>query len=265
MFLKKGTIAIWRVPYTWSKYFLKPSLLQCTSSCLWDELAIKNLGPKICKLMVNTRKKPFDFLNKQTTCKTKLFKISASWSWSVFSKRQKTFMFTFYNTILGINTRTSHFGLHVTGNCCFCSRKNPPENNDETFYTCSFPGHTSNWNGQCLQTCLPEVGFLTLTDKKNCGYWGCLGTAFLMLFLGLLSVSSSVFGIINSAKKVPFFHTLFAEFISLFWETCCSLCCNQPECQIAELSDPRLWMHSALNSPGCWRESTRLSRSSSGA
>ena len=29
MFPKKSTNAIWRVPYTWAKYFLKASLLQC--------------------------------------------------------------------------------------------------------------------------------------------------------------------------------------------------------------------------------------------
>ncbi len=36
MFPKKSTNAIWRVPYTWSKYFLKPSLLQCVLSAADD-------------------------------------------------------------------------------------------------------------------------------------------------------------------------------------------------------------------------------------
>ncbi len=186
----------------------------------------------MCKLMVKRCKNPLTWVNRQHAKRFSNYglgvcwepnfsKISASWSWSGFSNRQKIFLFKFYNTILGINTRTSHFGTHGTGNWYFCFRKNPPRNNYETFLHLFLSWSTSsNWSGQCLQTCLPEVGFLTLTDKTKLRLLRLLEKSLVdVIFAAVISFQFCIWDH-KLRKNVPFFHTLFAEFISLFWETC---------------------------------------------
>jgi hypothetical protein len=106
-----------------------------SSVSIREELNIKKPGPKIRKLLAKRRRKPFD-LSKQTTCLTffritgmvfignDLFsKIVSVWTWPGFTNRQKTFLFKFYNNILGLNVRTSHFGANVSRVCFFCSKK----------------------------------------------------------------------------------------------------------------------------------------------
>ncbi len=44
MFLEQGTMALWRVPYTWYKCFQKDSLLQCIGYTRWLSGVEKNRG-----------------------------------------------------------------------------------------------------------------------------------------------------------------------------------------------------------------------------
>jgi hypothetical protein len=102
---------------------------------LRDTLNIKKPGPKIRALMVKRRKKPFD-LENQRTVKTffringiqyvgnELFsKVVAVWTEQGFTNRHKSFLFKFFNNILGINTRTSHFAENGTRVCFFVRKK----------------------------------------------------------------------------------------------------------------------------------------------
>jgi hypothetical protein len=121
-----------------------------TSISLRESLNIKKPGAKIRGLLVKKRKKPFD-LEEQQTCKTffritgieyvgnELFsKICSIWNVSGFTNRQKSFMFKFYNNILGLNTRTSHFAVNVNRTCFFCSKNTPPAQCGRNFYSFIF-------------------------------------------------------------------------------------------------------------------------------
>jgi hypothetical protein len=117
---------------------------------------LKKPGIKIRELLLKRRKKPFD-LSKQTQTTT-FATVSGStipinavygsiisvWSNSAISNRFRTFLFKFYNNILGLNTRVSHFGTNVSRNCTLCSinQQSPTQNtlatvpvpvSDETF------------------------------------------------------------------------------------------------------------------------------------
>jgi hypothetical protein len=85
--------------------------------------------------MVKRRKKTFD-LSKQLTVKTFFritgidyignelsSKITSAWTEQGITNRQKSFIFKYFNNILGINTGTSHFAANGTRNCLFCSKK----------------------------------------------------------------------------------------------------------------------------------------------
>ncbi len=82
--------------------------------------------------MVKRRKKTFD-LGKQLTVRTfsritgieyignELFsKIASAWNEQGITNRQKSFIFKYFNNILGVTTRTSHFAANGTRNCFFC-------------------------------------------------------------------------------------------------------------------------------------------------
>jgi hypothetical protein len=94
---------------------------------------LKKPGLKIRELLLKKRKKPFD-LSKQTQTTT-FAKVSGSvipandtygfvisvWSKNALPNRLRTFLFKFYNNILGLNTRVSHFDNNVSRKCTLCS------------------------------------------------------------------------------------------------------------------------------------------------
>jgi hypothetical protein len=104
---------------------------------------IKKPGRK-CRLLLASGRN--DDISQQTTCKTffrllnteyignKAFSIAISWwNFNSLPYRVRMFAFKFFNNILGLNTRTSHFAVNPTRNCQFCilaNNANPP---DETF------------------------------------------------------------------------------------------------------------------------------------
>ncbi len=147
---------------------------------LRETLNLKKPGPKIRSLMVKRRKKTFD-LGKQLTVKTffritgidyignELFsKITSAWTEQGLTNRQKSFILKYFNNILGINTRTSHFAANGTRNCFFCCKKNPPVQTDKTFIHLFFDCPTvRSWQQQFFTRCFPEMGILDgMTEKK---------------------------------------------------------------------------------------------------
>jgi hypothetical protein len=200
---------------------------------LRESLNIKKPGPKIRALMVKRRKKPFD-LGKQRTVKTffritgiqyvgnELFsKIVAVWTEQGFTNRQKSFLFKFFNNILGINTRTSHFAENGTRVCFFCSKKNPPERHDESFihlfYTCST---VRTWQQQFILRCFPEMGNLDIETEKKLWLTGIYDDSFShFIFAAFLTFQFFIWE--NKLRKnVPSFHTIYTEFISNFRDVC---------------------------------------------
>ncbi len=103
---------------------------------------IKKPGPKIRECLVKKRKKPFELLKQSqsvtfsritlTDLPTNdvLGDVISLWSKNGFNTRIKTFLFKFYNNLLGLNTRVSHFDNTVDRRCTICkinqSRLNVP-------------------------------------------------------------------------------------------------------------------------------------------
>ncbi len=88
--------------------------------------------------MVKRRKKTFD-LGKHLTVRTffritgiegnELFsKIASAWNEQGITNRQKTFIFKYFNNILGITTRTSHIAANGTRNCFLFKKKSAGTN-----------------------------------------------------------------------------------------------------------------------------------------
>jgi hypothetical protein len=193
-----------------------------TTISLRDSLNIKKPGPKIRSIMVKRRKKPFD-LEKQQTSKTffqitgipyvgnKIFSsITAIWTVPGFTNRQKTFIFKYFNNILGINTRTSHFAANATRVCFFCTKKNPPEANDETFlhlfHTCSTP---RTWQQQFVARCFPEMGNLDALEEKKLWMLGIFQDSFSYFICSAILHFSFAFGKANLKKgHHPFTHCI---------------------------------------------------------
>ncbi len=101
------------------------------------------------------------------------------WNRSGFSNRQKTFFFKFYNNILGLNVRTSHFVPNGTRNCFFCSKNPVPQQNDETFlHLFHTYATTKNWQTTFIGRCLPELPALVAQDQKSLWFLGYLPDLF---------------------------------------------------------------------------------------
>jgi hypothetical protein len=141
--------------------------------------------------MLKRRKKPFN-LETQQTCKTffkitgilyigndTFAKITAMWNISGFTNREKTFIFKFYNKILGINTRTSHFAANPTRGCFFCSKLTPAVVTDETFlhlfFSCPV---TKNWHDQFMAAYLLTLILNDVALAKNLWFLGIAGDNF---------------------------------------------------------------------------------------
>jgi hypothetical protein len=129
--------------------------------------------------------------------------------------------YVFFSNILGLNTRTSHFGINVSRVCFFCLKKNPVVPNDETFihlfYNCNT---TRAWQAQFLTKCFPEFGLLPDNEQKKLWFLGIYNDTIVPFIVG--AVLSFQFCIWENKlrKNVPSFHTLYTEFLSLFIDIC---------------------------------------------
>jgi hypothetical protein len=92
---------------------------------------------------------------------------------SGFTFREKSLIFKFYNYILGINTRTSHFAANPTRECFFCSKMALAVNTDETvlhlFSTCLT---TRNWQEQFVALFISILGNLDANMAKKLWFLG---------------------------------------------------------------------------------------------
>jgi hypothetical protein len=99
---------------------------------------------------------------------TELFsKTVRLWCGSGFSNRYPTFVFKFFNNILGINVRTSHFGLNATRYCFFCTKdRNLTLTKAFCIYFLNVQLFTDGMNPSLTNLLSREVS-LTLTKRKS--------------------------------------------------------------------------------------------------
>jgi hypothetical protein len=142
------------------------------------------------------------------------------WNISGFTNREKTFIFKFYNNILGINTRTSHFAANPTRGCFFCSKLTPAVATDETFlhlyFSCPV---TKKWHDQFMSAYLPTLSLNDLALAKNLWLLGIAGDNFNLFLCSAILTFQFCIWECKLKKSVPSFHGLKMDFILLFRDT----------------------------------------------
>ena len=145
-----------------------------------DYQKVKKPGKKIRIAMAKHRKKCFDIKKAKATvtfCEVSGtvftdpdsygFRISI-WSTRGLLNRTRTFLFKYFNNILGLNVRLSHFVNNQQRGCTFCSLNNVGNLPDETFshlfYDCET---TKSWHLQFLREHFP-ANLFNNDAEKNC-------------------------------------------------------------------------------------------------
>jgi hypothetical protein len=201
-----------------------------TSVNLETSLNIKKPAQKIRTAFVKKQKKSFD-LSKQTTVVT-FFRITGidyigdevfarilkSWNFTG-SNRYRMFVFKFFNNILGLNTRTSHFGTNVTRCCWFCF-KSGRQDTDETFLHLFFTCPTvTAWHDEFITNFIVPQHPLNITDKKKLFFLGISsGDYNIFLSCAIFHFQFSIWEE-KLSKRVPSFITLKTRFLERFTES----------------------------------------------
>jgi len=89
------------------------------------------------------------------------------------NKPDPYFFFKFYNNILGLNIRTSHFVPNQNRNCTFCSASG--QMHDESFIHLFFDCHTTRgWQEKFVEKYILPRGDLTREEKIGFFFFGTL-------------------------------------------------------------------------------------------
>jgi hypothetical protein len=180
--------------------------------------------------MLKRRKKPFD-LEKQVFTVTFLriteteydngsnhSERMALWKKNGINNRMKTFIFKFFNNLLGINTRLSHFVDNWSRKCTFCNSKAEINQSDETFkhlfLDCKY---TMQLHNSFMQKYLPELGIVNYNDKKKLFFHFMLpNSEQFNSFIGIVLASFQYcVWEYKLMKKVPSFNTIEIKFCEL--------------------------------------------------
>jgi hypothetical protein len=111
------------------------------------------------------------------------------WNTGGLSNRIKTFFFKFYNNILGLNTRVSHFVANQNRCCTFCEGTGttvPDETFIHLFMECPT---TFDWHNEFLRKYLPHLVHMDLQQRTSLFFWGILpgeGTLNKFLILSIM-------------------------------------------------------------------------------
>lgn len=139
------------------------------------------------------------------------------WNSSGFYNRQKTFVFKYFNNLLGINVRLSHFVENQTRDCTFCSLSNR-QTNDETFVHLFLECETTkNWQSTFTSKILGFRNELTMNEKKHLFFLGELpgeATDNYFLIASILLFQSLIWEN-KLRRKTPSFNTLQISFFEL--------------------------------------------------
>jgi hypothetical protein len=157
-----------------------------SNTTLFESVGIlKKPGKKIRSLFLKKRRKAFE-LRTQGATETFLNVSGVSfpgekqygtaismWNGQGITNRVKVFLFKFFNNILGINTRLSHFVPNHTRGCTFCSTNGINPVPDETFVHIFFNCPTvRNWHDRFLFE-YTQIGYLRNDqERKNFFFLG---------------------------------------------------------------------------------------------
>jgi hypothetical protein len=157
-----------------------------SKTSLFEEFAlIKKPGKKIRKALAKKKRKAFEIRTQNCTVKfleltgtnfpgeKQYGSIISLWNGQGITNRAKVFLFKFYNNILGINTRLSHFVQNLSRGCTFCQLAGVNPVPDETFIHLFLECSTvRNWHNGFLADFFP-IGYLRdELDRKTIFFLG---------------------------------------------------------------------------------------------
>jgi hypothetical protein len=195
-------------------------------------LNIKKPAQKIRKAFVSKQNKTFE-LSSQTTV-VSFFRITgmeyigdAGFAWilkswnSTGTNRYRMFVFKFFNNILGINTRTFHFGTNVTRRCFFCFKAGR-DDTDETFLHLFLTCPTvTEWHNEFLNIFIAPLTPLNLENRKKLFFLGYFNNDYnSFLASAVLHFQFSIWEE-KLGKRTPAFITLKTRFLERFCESVC--------------------------------------------
>jgi hypothetical protein len=201
-----------------------------TSISLDTSLNIKKPAQKIRSSFVKKQKNSFD-LSKQTTVTTffritgieyignaEFSRIIKSWN-STGSNRYRMFVFKFFNNILGINTRTSHFGNNGTRHCFFCTKSGRPDT-DESFIHLFLQCPTvTGWHDDFIEKFIVPQQPLDILDRKKLFFLGTHnGNYNSFLAAAVFHFQFSIWEE-KLSKRIPSFINLETRFLERFIES----------------------------------------------
>jgi hypothetical protein len=146
---------------------------------------IKKPGKKIRKALVKKKGKTFEI--RTQNCTVKFLEITGTifpgekqygsiislGNGQGITNRAKVFLFKFYNNILGINTRLSHFVQNFSRGCTFCQLAGVNPVPDETFVHLFLDCSTvRKWHNDFLADYFPNGYLSDELDRKNFFFLG---------------------------------------------------------------------------------------------
>jgi hypothetical protein len=156
------------------------------------------------------------------------------WNCTGLTNRQKTFIFKFYNNLLGLNTRLSHFVINQSRGCTFCHGTVDPVP-DETFLHLFFDCPvTTSWHDKFLEKYIIGPANLTRGQRLQLFFFGIIPNGTRDNHFLAIAVILFQFCIWEEKlrKKKPSFHTI----ENLYLDTLRSLVqCNKKIRDAAEL------------------------------
>jgi hypothetical protein len=144
------------------------------------------------------------------------WEVGKDWNTGGLNNRVRTFIFKFYNNLLGLNTRLSHFVVNQNRGCTFCEgtvSTVPDENFIHIFLECPT---TFDWHNQFLRKYLPHLVFMDLDSRTALFFYGRLpgddtGTKNKFLMLSILIFQFCIWEEKLREKK-PSFSTIDLQF-----------------------------------------------------
>ncbi len=139
------------------------------------------------------------------------------WNAQGLTNRSKVFLFKFFNNILGINTRLSHFVPNHPRGCTFCVLNGTLSVPDETFMHIFFEcGTVRSWHDGFLADYFPNNYVRNEQDRRNIFFLGRVHEPDSDNFF--ISISILLFQYLvweqKLRKKTSSFHTLMWEDLS---------------------------------------------------
>jgi hypothetical protein len=182
---------------------------------------LKRPGKKLRESLTKKRKTEFDVSKSRTVVsfstlvrlpvpkKETVGTLLGLWNTGGLNNRVRTFIFKFYNNLLGLNTRLSHFVVNQNRVCTFCEgtvTTAPDENFIHIFLECPT---TFDWHNQFKKKYLPHLVFTDLTLRTALFFYGKLpgvgtGTSNQFLTLSILIFQFCVWEEKLREKNLPF-------------------------------------------------------------